>query len=192
VFRTVYYLPSIVPAVANAVLWLWIFNVEFGLGNIVLAKIGLPKSLWLQSEEWVIPSLILMSAWEIGQPMVIFLAGLQNIPVQLYEAAEVDGARWWNKFVHITIPMMSPTIFLNSVLGVIGTFQAFSAGYLMTDGGPNNASLFYVLYTYRHTFQWLEIGYGAALAWILFVIILAITLLIFRNFSGRVYYEEVA
>ncbi|MGQ9629247.1 MAG: carbohydrate ABC transporter permease [bacterium] len=189
-FRTVYYLPSIVPAVANAVLWVWIFNVEFGLANVLLSRLHIPKLLWLQSEELVIPSLIIMSAWGIGQPMVIFLAGLQNIPIQLYEAADVDGANWWSKFWHITIPMMSPIIFFNFVLNIIYTFQVFSAGYLMTDGGPNNASLFYVLYIYRHTFQWLELGYGAALAWVLFVIILVITLLIFRYLGGRVYYEE--
>lgn len=189
-FRTVYYLPSIVPAVANAVLWVWILNTEFGLLNVLLRLIGLPKIRWLQEPQWAMPALILMSLWGLGGSMVIYLAGLQGIPDSYYEAAEIDGAGRWAKLVHVTIPLMSPVIFFNLVMGVIGSFQVFTAGYLVTDGGPQNATLFYVLYLYRNGFQYLNMGYAATLAWVLFFIILALTLLIFKYIGSAVYYEE--
>ncbi|MCS7222791.1 MAG: sugar ABC transporter permease [Anaerolineae bacterium] len=189
-FRTVYYLPSIVPAVANAVLWVWILNTEFGLLNVLLRSIGLPKIRWLQEPEWAMPALILMSLWGLGGSMVVYLAGLQGIPEVYYEAAEIDGAGRWDKLVHVTIPLMSPVIFFNLVMGVIGSFQVFTAGYLVTNGGPQNATLFYVLYLYRNGFQYLKMGYAATLAWVLFFIILALTLLIFKYIGSMVYYEE--
>jgi multiple sugar transport system permease protein len=189
-FRTVYYLPSIVPAVANAVLWVWILNTEFGLLNVLLRSVGLPKIRWLQEPQWAMPALILMSLWGLGGSMVIYLAGLQGIPETYYEAAEIDGAGRWAKLVHVTIPLMSPVIFFNLVMGVIGSFQVFTAGYLVTNGGPQNATLFYVLYLYRNGFQYLNMGYAATLAWVLFFIILALTLLIFKYIGSAVYYEE--
>jgi len=189
-FRTIYYLPSIVPAVANAVLWAWILNSEFGLLNVVLRSVGLPKIRWLQEPEWALPALILMSLWGLGGGMVIYLAGLQGIPDVFYEAAEIDGAGRWDKLWHVTIPLMSPVIFFNLVMGIIGSFQVFTAGYLVTNGGPQNATLFYVLYLYRNGFQYLNMGYAATLAWVLFFIILTLTLLIFKYIGGMVYYEE--
>lgn len=191
VFRTIYYMPSIVPAVANAVLWAWILNSEFGLLNAFLHALGLPKVLWLQEPEWALPALVLMSLWGLGGPMVIYLAGLQGIPNELYEAAEIDGAGGWAKLWHVTIPLMSPVIFFNFIMGVIGTFQVFTAGYLITSGGPQNATLFYVLYLYRNAFQYLRMGYAAALAWVLAFIIMGLTVFIFRGLGRRVYYEEV-
>jgi multiple sugar transport system permease protein len=191
VFRTIYYMPSIVPAVANAVLWAWILNSEFGLLNAFLHFLGLPKIMWLQEPEWALPALILMSLWSLGGPMVIYLAGLQGIPNEFYEAAEIDGAGGWAKLWHVTIPLMSPVIFFNFIMGVIGTFQVFTAGYLITNGGPQNATLFYVLYLYRNAFQYLRMGYAAALAWVLALVIMGLTALIFRGLGGRVYYEEI-
>jgi len=149
-FRTIFYLPSIVPQVANAMLWLWLLNPEFGLVNTFLRSAGFPKILWLQDERWVMPAFWVMGLWTIGGGMLIYLAGLQGIPEQLYEAAEIDGASIWAKFRHITIPQMSPIIFFNLIMGIIGSFQIFTSGFLMTNGGPNNATLFYVLYLYRN------------------------------------------
>lgn len=192
VFRTIYYMPSIVPAVANAVLWAWILNSEFGLLNAFLHALGLPKVLWLQEPKWALPALVLMSLWGLGGSMVIYLAGLQGIPNELYEAAEIDGAGGWAKLWHVTIPLMSPVIFFNLIMGIIGTFQVFTAGYLITNGGPQNATLFYVLYLYRNAFQYLRMGYAAALAWVLALIIMGLTAFIFRGLGGRVYYEEAS
>jgi multiple sugar transport system permease protein len=190
VFRTIYYLPSIVPAVANAVLWAWILNSDFGLLNALLHVFGLPKVLWLQQPAWALPALTLMSLWGLGGPMVIYLAGLQGIPSEFYEAAEIDGAGAWEKLRHVTLPLMSPVIFFTLILGIIGTFQAFTAAYLITSGGPQNATLFYVLYLWRNAFQYLKMGYAAALAWVLFFIIMGLTALIFRGIGSRVYYEQ--
>lgn len=190
-FRTIFYLPSIVPQVANAMLWLWLLNPEFGLVNTFLRSAGFPKILWLQDERWVMPAFWVMGLWTIGGGMLIYLAGLQGIPEQLYEAAEIDGASIWAKFRHITIPQMSPIIFFNLIMGIIGSFQIFTSGFLMTNGGPNNATLFYVLYLYRNAFQWLNMGYAAALAWVLFIIILLLTMLVFRSLGDKVYYDNV-
>lgn len=188
-FRTIYYLPSIVPAVANAVLWAWILNTDFGLLNAVLHYFGAPKVAWLQKPEYALPALILMSLWGVGQSMIIYLAGLQGIDDVYYEAAKIDGAGRWAQMVHITIPMMSSVIFFNLILGVIGSFQVFTAGYLITSGGPQNATLFYVLYLYRVGFQNLKMGYAAALSWVLFFIIVFFTALIFRTVGRKVYYQ---
>jgi len=191
VFRTVYYLPSIVPAVANAVLWAWIFNTEFGLANVALRAVGLPKIKWLQEPEWALPALIIMSLWAFGSGMVIYLAGLQGIPDVFYEAADIDGAGRWAKLRHITIPLVSPVIFFNLIIGIIASFQIFTAGRLITNGGPQNATLFYVLYMYRTAFQNLKMGYSAALAWVLFGIVVVLTLFVFKYIGSRVHYEDV-
>jgi multiple sugar transport system permease protein len=189
-FRMLFYLPSIVPLVVNAVLWLWIFNSELGLLNALLNWLGLPKVLWLQDSAWAMPALILMSQWGIGGGMMIFLAGLQGIPQHLYEAAEIDGANYWARFRHVTIPMMSPVIFFNLVIGLIGALQTFVPGYLMTQGGPQNATLFYGLYIFWTAFRDFKMGYAAALSWVLFAIVLLLSLLVFRYLGRMVYYEE--
>jgi multiple sugar transport system permease protein len=188
-FRTVYYLPSIVPAVASAVLWAWILNTDFGLLNAGLNFFGIKKIAWLQEPEWALPALILMSLWSVGSAMIIFLAGLQGIDEVYYEAAKMDGAGRVAQMRHITIPMMSSVIFFNLILGIIGSFQVFTAGYLMTNGGPQNATLFFVLYLYRQGFQYLKMGYASALSWVLFFIILIFTMIIFRTVGRRVYYQ---
>ncbi|HET9224960.1 MAG TPA: sugar ABC transporter permease, partial [Roseiflexaceae bacterium] len=180
IFRMLFYLPSIVPLVVNAVLWLWIFNSELGLLNGVLSWFGLPKILWFQDSTWAMPALILMSLWSIGGAMIIFLAGLQGIPVHLYEAAEIDGANYWGRFRHVTIPMMSPVIFFNLVIGLIGALQTFVPGYLMTQGGPQNSTLFFGLYIFRSAFRDFKMGYAAALSWVLFAIVLALSVFVFR------------
>ncbi len=188
-YRTLFYMPSIVPAVANAVMWVWIFNSEFGLLNVLLRALGLPKVLWLQDPRWAMPSIIVMSLWGLGNTMVIYLAGLQGVPQQLYEAAEIDGAGSWARFWNVTVPMLSPVIFFNFVMQIIGSFQVFTVGYIMTAGGPAFATLFYVLYLFRNAFQYFEMGYAASLAWVLFLIIFGLSLITFRTSARAVYYE---
>lgn len=191
-FRTLYYLPTVVPLVASSVLWSWIYNSEFGLLNSVLRAVGLPKLLWLQDTDLVTPALVIMILWGVGGTMVIYLAGLQGIPAHLYEAAEIDGAGPWQRLVNVTIPMMSPIIFFNFVLGLIAALQTFAQAYIITDGGPRNATLFYAVYLYRRAFRDFQMGYAAALAWVLFAIVLAISLLVFRSLGRTVYYEDDA
>lgn len=188
-WRTIYYLPTLVPAIASAVLWIWIFNPDFGLFNSLLRQANLPTSQWIYSETAAIPSLILMSTWGFGNAMVIFLAGLQGIPRQLLEAASIDGGGPWARFRYVVLPFMTPTIFYNMVTGVIGTFQVFNQAYVMTQGGPNNATLFYIYYLYRTAFTEGQMGYASALAWVLFVIVMIITVALFRNARRWVYYE---
>jgi multiple sugar transport system permease protein len=188
-WRTIYYIPSLVPLVANSVLWIWIFNPDFGLLNSVLRQLGAPTSQWIYSETMVVPSLIIMSTWGFGNAMVIFLAGLQGVPRHLYEAVSIDGGGVWARFRYVTLPFMTPTIFYNLVVGVIGTFQVFAQAYIMTQGGPNNASLFYIYYLYRTAFTESEMGYASALAWVLFMVIMIVTFLLFRNARRWVYYE---
>lgn len=189
-FRTILYLPSIVSGVALSLLWVWLLNPEFGLVNYLLWEVfRIQGPRWLSSPDWVIPALIVMSMWGIGGGIVICLAGLQGISEELYEAAELDGANGLQKMLHITVPHMTPVLFFNLVMGIIGSFQVFTQGYVMTGGGPSNASLFYVLYLYWNAFNYFRMGYASALAWVLFAIILAMTGLIFRSSSAWVYYE---
>lgn len=189
VYRTLFFLPSLTPAVANALLWVWIFSPDFGLANYFLRSVGLPPQKWLFDVNLAKPSLILMGLWGIGSQMVIFLAGLQGIPQALYEAASIDGANSWRRFWSITLPMLSPTIFFNLVIGIIGSFQVFTTAYIATQGGPQNATLFYVLYLWRNGFDYFKMGYASALAWVLLVIVLLLTLLQFRLARRLVYYE---
>jgi multiple sugar transport system permease protein len=146
--------------------------------------------LWFQDERAVVPAFVLMSLWGLGGPMVIFLASLQGIPPDLYEAASLDGANNWNKFLHITIPMLSPAILLNLITGVIAAFQIFVPAYVITQGGPNYGSEFYALYLFNNAFQYFKFGYAAGQAWILFIIILALTILLLRLSKRFVYYES--
>ncbi len=189
-FRTIFYLPSITPAIASAMLWIWLFNPDFGLLNQILKRFGFPRLLWIYDEKQVIPSLIFMSIWGMGGMMVIFLAGLQGVPQELYEAVEIDGGNWWHRFRYVTIPMMTPTIFFNLVMAIIGSFQVFTSAYIMTSGGPNYASMFYVYYIYLSAFRYGQMGYACALAIILFLIILSFTLLVFKSSPYWVYYES--
>lgn len=188
-FRTVFYLPSLVPATANAVLWLFVLNPQIGIINTVLKYLGIQGPPWLGSSKWALPGLIIMSLWGIGGSMVIYLAGLQGIPEYLYEAAKIDGANQFQQFLNITIPMMTPVIFFNLVMGVIHTFQTFTQAYIMTQGGPGRATYFYVYYLYRNSFDYYRMGYGAAMAWFLFAVILVLTLLNFWLSNKWVFYE---
>jgi len=193
VYRTIFFLPAILPIVAMAILWLWIFNGQYGVLNYSLSALGIPRQLlptWLASPAWAKPALIVMGLWGVGYSIVIYLAGLQDIPVSLYESAEIDGASWWQRIVHITIPMLSPVIYFNLIMGIIGTFQIFAAPYIMTDGGPQRATTFYTLYLYNVAFQDLRMGYACAMAWILFLIILALTLLATKVSQRHVHYER--
>ncbi|MBB6733820.1 carbohydrate ABC transporter permease [Cohnella zeiphila] len=190
VFRTIFFLPTMVPVVASSVIWLWLFNPDLGLLNQVLKFLHLPQSQWIFSERMAVPSLVLMSLWTVGGTMVIFLAGLQGIPKHLYEAVDVDGGTARHKLFRITVPMMTPTLFFNTVMGFIGSFQVFGQAYIMTGGGPNNATLFYSFFTYREAFESMRMGSASAISWILFVIILLLTLLIFKSSSLWVYYES--
>lgn len=188
-FRVIYYLPAMTPAVATVVLWRWIFNSEFGLLNFLLNIVHLPNVEWLIDGDVVMYSFWIMALWGIGPMMIIFLAGLHGVPRTLYEAAEMDGAGAWRRLWAVTIPQLSPVLLFNLVIGLINTFQVFTAGYLLTAGGPRNATLFYVLYTYRNAFEWLKMGYAASLSWVLFAIIMVMTLFIFRSLGRAVYYE---
>ncbi len=190
IIRTVYYLPVVISGVAVSLLWRWIFNPEFGLLNWFLGWFSIVGPNWLFSEEWALRAVIIMSLWSIGGSMLIYLAGLQGIPTELYDAAEIDGANRWRKFLNITIPMLSPVIFFNLVMGVIGSLQIFTEGYVMTAGGPNNATLFSVLYLYRNAFDYLQMGYASSMAWVLFLIILTFSLIVFKSSPFWVYYEE--
>lgn len=188
-WRTIYYLPAVVSGVAVAMLWVWIFHSEFGIVNLALRAIGIRGPAWLADPDWALWALILMSLWTVGSGMIVKLAGLQGIPSELYEAASIDGANWWHRFWKITLPMLSPVLFFNVVMGIINTFQYFTNAYVMTGGGPGRATLFYNLYLYQNAFTYFKMGYASALAWILFVIILTLTLLIFKSSPFWVYYE---
>ena len=188
-YRTIFYLPAITPAVASAVVWNQIFNADFGVLNTVLRAIGLQGVNWLFEPTVAKPAFILMSLWAIGPQMVIFLAGLQNIPAELLEAAEIDGANSWQRFWSVSLPILSPVLFFNLVIGIIGSFQVFTNAFVMTNGGPQNATLFSVLYIYQNGFRLFRMGYAATLAWMLFWIIMIFTFLQFRVSDRWVYYE---
>jgi len=188
-FRSVFFLPSIVPVVAASVVWAWILNPEFGLINDILGRFGLYRPPWLTSPVWSKPAFILMSLWGIGQTTIIFLAGLQDVPSHLYEAAEIDGANSLRKFLSVTLPLLTPTIFFNLVTGIIGAFQIFSQVYIISEGGPLWSTLFYVYYLWRRAFQFFNMGYASAMALVLFVIILGLTLIVMLTSNKWVYYE---
>lgn len=190
VFRTIFFLPSVASGVAVSLLWMWIFNPRFGIINVLLKEIGIIGPLWLGSEAWAIPALIIMSIWGVGGGMLIYLGALQGIPTAFYEAATLDGAGAWKKLLHITVPMITPVLLLNLVMGVIVSFQVFTQAYVMTDGGPNYATLFYVMYLYQQAFVWFNMGYASALSWVLFLIILVFTVIILKTSSSWVYYES--
>ncbi len=175
VYRTLFYLPSIVPVVANSILWLWIFNPQFGLLTNLVVSLGLRAPGWLSDPRWAKNSLVMMSLWNAGSGMIIYLAGLKNEPRVYYEASELDGAGHWTRFWRITLPMLSPTLFFQLIMSMIYAFQVFTEAFIMTNGGPNDATLFYVYYLYNNAFRFWKMGYASALAWVLFAIIMALT-----------------
>jgi len=189
IWRTLFYMPSVVSGVAVSVLWSYIFNPRFGIVNWILSWFNIKGPGWLGSVDWALPALIIMSLWGVGGGMIIYLAGLQSIPTTLYEAATIDGANRWQQFLRITLPLITPVILYNLITGIIGTFQYFVQAYIMTDGGPANATLVYNLYLYRNTFRWGRLGFGSAMAWFLMFVVLAMTLLVFRSSAAWVYYE---
>lgn len=187
--RTIYYLPSVLPSVAIFMIWLWVLSKQFGLLNYFLHRLGLPPQGWLLDPKWVVPSIILMSLWALGAVMIIFLAGLQSLSTTLYEAAELDGAHRLQKFRYITLPMMTPIIFFNLIMQIIASFQVFGPAFVMTQGGPADASLFYVYYLYLQGFVFFKMGRAAAMAWLLFVFIMIATLIVLKSQTKWVYYE---
>ncbi|MEV4754479.1 sugar ABC transporter permease [Micromonospora sp. NPDC049559] len=192
VFRTIWYLPSLVTGVAQTVLFIYVFNPDFGLVNGALRLIGIEGPQWLFDPDWALPAVVIMSLWTVGGNMVIYLAGLRDIPAELYEAAEIDGAGRWRTLWNITLPQISPVIFFNVVTGMIGAMQTFTQGYVLThnEGGLGDSLLFYVFYLYQNAFSLFKIGYASALAWILFVMIMMLTALMFRGSAFWVYYES--
>jgi multiple sugar transport system permease protein len=188
-FRTIFYLPSVVSGVAVSVLWMWILQADFGVLNYFLSLFGVSGPDWLGDPQWALTALIIMSFWGIGGGMIIYLAGLQNIPPQFYEASDIDGASKWSQFWYITLPMLTPTIFFNLVTGIIFSFRTFTQGYVMTGGGPLDATMFFALHLFNQAFLHLRMGYASALAWVLFVVIMIFTSLIFKSSPFWVYYE---
>ena len=187
-FRTVFFLPSIVPAIASAEVWRWVYNPRYGLINATLKSMGMATIPWLSSPYLAKPSLIMIHMWAQGTAVVIFLAALQDVPRALYDAALVDGANGWQRFWHVTIPMCTPAVLFVMLTGLIGMFQYFTLGWLLTQGAPNNSTEFYSMYLYRNAFRYFKMGYASALAWFLFLIIVVFTIAIFRSSARWVYY----
>ncbi len=196
-YRMVFFIPSLTPTVANAILWLWIFNPSFGLANAIIGLFGIPPQTWLYNAQEAKLALVITNLWTAGTSMIIFLAGLRGIPQELYEAAAIDGVSWWSRFRYVTLPMLSPVIFFNLIIGIINSMQSgftltflFSkSGFNQVGAGPDNSLLLLVLYIYNKGFEDFEMGYAALLAWVLFIIILALTILNFRVARSWVFYE---
>lgn len=189
-FRACFYIPTIIPIVATTMIFMWLMSPDFGLFNVILDFLHLPKSKWIYGESSALPSLLLMTAWTSGNIMVVFLAGLQGIPNELYEAVYVDGGSAWAKFRFVTLPMMTPTIFFNTMMFLISSMQAFIPAYIMTQGGPNNATNFVVYYLYRTAFEFQEIGKSTALGWILFIMVISVSGLLFWSSKYWVTYGD--
>lgn len=193
IFRTIFYLPSIVPSVASSMLWLWILNPRAGILNSILKALGMTQPNWLMDPKWTKPALVIMSIWGVGSMMIVFLASLQDVPRSLYEAADLDGANAINKFLHITLPSISPVIFFQLIMSVINYFQYFTQAYLLINGsstgsglngvsgGPENSMLFYSLYLYHNAFGYFKMGKASAMAWVLFLIVVTVTAIIFKT-----------
>lgn len=190
IYRVIIFLPSLVPAVASAMLWLWLFNAKLGLINLGLHAIGVSRPPgWLADPNWAMPALILMSFWGVGNTVVIYLAGLQDVPRELYEAADLDGAGAWGTVWHVSIPTISPVIFFNLIMGVIATLQIFGTAFIMTGGGPKRSTYFYTMYLYDNAFTYLKMGYASAMAWVQLLIVLAATALAFLSSKRWVHYQ---
>jgi len=200
-WRTLYYLPSIISGVASAMLWRWILNPDIGLLNVFLAQIGVTGPRWFWDESWALPSYWLMSLWGVGGSMIIYLAGLQGVPTSLYEAAELDGANAWQRLTKITLPMISPVLLFTFITNLITSFQVFTQVFVISGqgggggislGGPNNSTLMYVLYLVSNGIRSSKLGYGSALSWVLFIIIMALTFVFLKLSQSVVYYEDEA
>lgn len=195
-YRTLYYIPATVPAVASALLFKWLLAPDVGMINQFLALFGIDGPSWLLDPVWVKPALILMSLWSVGGSLTLLMAGLKSVPVELYEAAGLDGASPLQQYFRVTLPMLTPVIFFNLIIGMIGALQIFTQIYIMTGsggsgmGGPNNASMMIVPYLFNNGFRFYKMGYASAIAWVLFLLILLLTLLVFRSSSAWVYYES--
>lgn len=190
VFRAVFYIPTIIPYVASAMIFMWLMSPDFGLFNIILRSIGLKGSKWIYSEQTVLPSLLILTAWTAGNVMVVFLAGLQGVPVNLYEAVEIDGGGFLSKFRYVTLPMMTPIIFFNGLMFLIASLQGFMPAAVITQGGPNNATLFYTYYMYKQAFEFSNLGYASALGWVLFIVIAVLAGIIFKTSKYWVFYSD--
>ncbi len=190
-WRTFFFLPTLTPLVAAALLWRWLLNPQYGLFNYALAQIGIDGPLWLGSPRWAIPSLVMIGLWGSigGSRMIIFLAGLQDVPKELLEAAEMDGAGVWRKFRHVTLPLLTPTIFFNLILGIIFALRSFEAAFVATQGGPARATWFIALHIYENAFVRFDMGYAAALSWLFFLLLFALTYLQFRFSGSWVFYQ---
>jgi len=191
-FRTIFYLPSIIPTVATTSIFMWILNPQVGMVNQILDLIGIKGPAWLSDPTWTPWSLVFMSVWGAGGSMVIYLAGLKDIPTYLYEAATLDGAGPIQKLKAVTLPMLSPVIFFNLVMGIIGTFQYFTQAFMISkgQGGPEDSTMFYALYMFQRSWKYMDMGYGSAMAWVLFVLIIFITAVIFRSHTRWVHYGK--
>jgi multiple sugar transport system permease protein len=190
--RVIFYLPSILPLVAASVLWLWLLSPQQGfIGPFFRDNFAVALPNWLHDETWALPAIVALSAWQMGQTMMIFLAGLQEIPGDLMEAAEIDGAGPVRRFFSITIPMLTPTIYFNVIVGIIASFQVFAAVFIMTKGGPVNATMVYVMYLYQRGIQFLEMGYASAMALVLVAIVLALTFVIMKTSDRWVTYDRI-
>jgi multiple sugar transport system permease protein len=187
-FRTIYYLPSVLSGVAVAVLWGFVFHRDYGVLNWFLSIFGIDPIPWLQDPRWVIPAMVIMQLWGVGASVIIYLGGLQGIPTELFEVARIDGASWWSTLRSVTLPMMSPVIFFQLVLGVIATLQVFTQAYVLTGGGPDYGSFFYAINIYQRAFVELRLGYASALSVVLALIIVGITGIIFKSSKAWVYY----
>jgi len=192
-YRTLFYLPVLVPQVCLTFIWMWMLNTRYGLVNNFLALFGINGPGWFTSKTWSKPSIVLISQWGVGQAVVIFLAGLQDVPNQLYEAADIDGAKAWHKILHVTIPMVTPIIFLEVITGIIGGLQIFTAPYVLTrgTGAPAKSLMFYIMYLFRHAFVYFNMGYASTMAWIFFIAVMVLILLILRSAKWWVHYERI-
>ncbi|UYN90825.1 MAG: sugar ABC transporter permease [Anaerolineales bacterium] len=190
IYRALFFMPSMIPVVVNVMVWRGIMSTETGWLNRMLGVFSIQGPSWFQDERWVLPALTLMGVWGVGNAMIIMLAGLQNVPTELYDAAKVDGATGLQRFRHVTLPIISPIIFYQLVLALIGSFQYFTQAYIVSNGrgDPNGSTMFYNLYLYRTAFNFLDMGYGATLAWVMFVVVLLITIFLFRTQQRWVYY----
>jgi len=188
-FRALLYMPTVVTGVSMAIIWMWVFQPDYGLANDLLAKVGIQGPRWLGSTAWAMPSIIIMSLWSVGIQMVIFLAGLQDIPAALYEAAGIDGASSLDKFKFITIPGLSPVIFFNLIINIIFAFRIFDPIYVMTMGGPANSTLVMALYLYKNGFVYFRFGYAATISCVLLAITLTLVILALKSSKFWVYYR---
>lgn len=188
--RAIFYIPTIIPYVATAMIFMWMMSPDFGLFNILLKQIGLEGSKWIYDEKTVLPSLLFITAWTAGNVMVVFLAGLQGVPGNLYEAVEIDGGGFIRKFQYVTLPMMTPIIFFNGLMFLIASMQGFMPAAVITQGGPNNATLFYTYYMYKQAFEFSNLGYASALGWVLFLVIAILAAIIFKTSKYWVFYSD--